>query len=188
MANHRRNRTTRREVKRLDTKAFRAAEQRAMDHSVRNPRTDMWGRGPDLPIPDDAPSNGKRHSKRTRPKKSRCPINRKHEWARKWVENVETYHDMIRDCPICEVQSKKWIERKERWAERYGDSFDPRWNPYNPRWCDRHGPLKSYTTRAKIATCIHCGESKRESYESDRWGSWRTSRKRTLPKRTVKLY
>lgn len=183
MANHRRNRTTRREVKRLDSKAFRMAEKRG---AYRNPRTDMWGRGPDLPVPDDAPSNGSRRSKRRRPKKDRCSVNRKHEWYREWVEKTDFYRRTVHNCETCATESEKWIKQRSRWAEIFGYELDTWRNPYNPRWCNLHGEKVYYTTRTKIATCIHCGVSKREAYETDRW-NWRSDRKRVLPKRTVKF-
>jgi hypothetical protein len=84
---HRRNRTTRREIKRLDSKAFRMAEKEALERPPSVPPSDCWGRGAELPIPDDAPSNGRRRSKRVRKPKQRCSVNGSHEWYKERVDH-----------------------------------------------------------------------------------------------------
>lgn len=197
--NHRRNRSTRREVKRLDHKAFRQAERRGMDETQDNVRTDMWGRGADLPIPEDAPSNGRRHSKRKRVAKQRCSEGGAHAWERKTTHTKDFFRRVIKEpCATCIIRAADW-DRQEKWATERGlseDDFFYRYgNPYTRGatrgWCSDHGEKVEYTITKVHATCTKCGETKLVSSESDawelRWGS-DYKKKLTLPKRTVKLY
>jgi hypothetical protein len=170
---NKRKRSVRREIKRMDEKSYRAAEARAI-HNIEdgppdNPRVDRYGYRPD-PLPlGDIPCNGKRHSKRKRPKKERCPVNGTHEWYREWIVREDFYVPYHR-CEIC--------------ADR--------WNLVN--WgCWSHGERHHYTERIYLATCIHCWKEKKLKSESDRyrrripgysrWGG----RKLVLPKRAVKF-
>lgn len=89
---HRRSRTNRRESNRLDSKAFRQAEKRALDRPPSVPPSDCWGRGAELPIPDDTPSNGKSHGKKkVRKPKEKCPVNRVYEWYKEEIPNPDRY-------------------------------------------------------------------------------------------------
>jgi hypothetical protein len=119
---HRRSRTTHREGKRLDHKAFRMAEKQGR---TRAPRTDLWGKADELPLPDDAVSTSGHRSKRKVPKKEKCPVNRVHEWYKEestheftyvlwndktltWTENVVEY-----TCIHC------WKIKLHRYSSRY---------------------------------------------------------------------
>lgn len=82
---HRRSRTLRRENHRADSKAFRMAEKEALDRPPSVPPSDCWGRGAELPVPDDAPSTGRSRGKKITKKKEKCPAGKAHEWYKEEV-------------------------------------------------------------------------------------------------------
>ena len=134
---HRRSRTTRREVKRMDNKSYRKAEERALTKgSEDHPPQDRWGFRPE-PLPlGDVPCNGKRHGKKKQRKaKDKCPVNRVHEWYKEDVTVLEwvypydwqnrrpyqvenKYH--IETCIHCWKEKKQRVyEHKHWWSSRY---------------------------------------------------------------------
>jgi hypothetical protein len=134
---HRRSRTSRREGKRLEDKAYRQAEKRAIDRGVADtPPHDHWGyRTPSLPL-GDVPCNGKRHGKKKAAKpKEKCPVNGTHEWYKEestheftyilwndktltWTENVVEY-----TCIHC------WKTKLHRYSSRYHNyRSDRKWS------------------------------------------------------------
>jgi hypothetical protein len=164
---HRRSRTSRREGKRLEDKAYRQAEKRAIERGVADtPPQDHWGyRSPLLPL-GDVPCNGKRHGKKKAAKpKDRCPVNGTHEWYKEWVEK-EDYYVLYTRCLKCANRG---------WGYVFG--------------CSIHNTKHYYTIRVHLATCIHCWKTKKLKVLGGRWGSWRETRvrNRTLPKRPVKF-
>lgn len=191
---HRRNRTNRRENKRLDSKRFRQAEREAMDRPPSVPPADHWGyRTPELPIPDDSPSNGKARSRRVVPKKERCPQGGSHSWVREWTEVKDMYRKIIKGpCAHCEAEHEDWKRRQVRYA-RLGHTewLTNRSGAEHSRFygCQHHGEKVFYTIRNKKATCLKCKKSKVTDRDSDaydlRWGDHR--KKLTLPKRPVKF-
>lgn len=189
---HRRSRTTRREVNRMDSKRFRAAEKAALDRPPSALPSDHWGRGPELPIPDVS-SSGKVRGKKVTPKKSRCPLGGAHEWYREWVEEKDYKTECLDYCSTCEVQREKWRDERERWKRDYGWDYN-KWDcPYRAWYCQLHGEKKWFTRRRKIATCINCWEVKIEKvtdnyyelFPTERRYRWRRY-KPVLPKRPVK--
>jgi hypothetical protein len=128
---------------------------------------DSTSRERKLPV-EDGPSNGKIRSKRTKPKKDKCPVNGTHEWYKEWVEWEHYYYTGLpgwRDCDTC-----SW----DRWRYFY---------------CAKHRERHDYTIREHRATCIHCWVTKvlkRDSGRFERY-SWRRNRRLKLKKRTVKF-
>jgi hypothetical protein len=103
---HRRSRNPRRECKRIDTKAYRQAEARALEKGVAdNPPQDSWHyKAEPLPL-GDAPCNGKAHGKKkARKTKDKCPVNRVHEWYTEWS--------------IKDYEYRLWNDKVIRWTER----------------------------------------------------------------------
>lgn len=163
---HRRSHTSKRESNRLDSKAFRQAEKRALDRPPSVPPSDHWGRGSDLPIPDDIPSNGKkRGNKKVGKPKEKCPVNGTHEWYKEWVEEEDYYVHYTR-CHKCSEMGRGYV---------FG--------------CSVHNEKHYYTVRNFNATCIHCWKTKTLKTLGGRWVSWRENRvrNRKLPKRPVQF-
>lgn len=164
---HRRSRNPRREGKRLDTKAYRQAEQRGLDRGVADtPPQESWHyRAAPLPL-GDVPCNGKRHGKKkVRKAKDKCPVNGTHEWYKEWVEASDFFVHYTR-CIKC---------AENGWGYVFG--------------CAMHNEKHWYTVRKYNATCIHCWKTKTLKTLGGRWGSWRETRvrDRKLPKRPVQF-
>jgi len=75
------------------------------------------------PVDDDAPSNGKRRSKRKRVQKERCAINRVHEWYTETISETSEWNGVtftdtyrVRTCIHCWKVKKKWLPRR-LWRE-----------------------------------------------------------------------
>lgn len=192
---HRRNRTTRREVKRMDNKSFRAAEQRALNKGVEDhPPQDRWGFRPEaLPL-GDVPCNGKSHGKKKASKpRDRCSQGGAHEWYYEWTEVQEFFRDILRTCDTCAMERPRWIAEHERWHRQWSISYRIWDCPYSYHWCRLHGTKRYYTVRTKIGTCLKCWKTKlvkktddlRELYP-DRY-YYGTKRQRFIPKRPVQF-
>lgn len=193
---HRRSRNPRREGKRLDNKAYRGAESRAIENGVSNgPLYDRWGYRP-KPLPlGDVPCESDRRGKRKKggKKRTRCPEGGAHEWYYEWLEEREFFRDYVRNCENCAVQREKWIAEKERWKRLWGYEYKMYECPYNPIWCHLHGEQHFYTKRTKIGTCLKCWTVKTVKRTSDLdelypdRSLYGYPRKRYLPKRSVKF-
>lgn len=191
---HRRSRNPRREGKRLDNKAYRQAENRAMERGVSdNPPQDSWRYRPE-PLPlGDVPCNGKTHGNKKKSKKrDRCPEGGAHEWYYEWLEEKDFKRDAVSDCHICVPERAKWIAQHERWKRDYGWDYSMWQCPYRPWWCTEHGTKKWFTRRKKIATCLKCWKQITKKVTDDydelfpRTTNWR-GRPFYLPKRQVKF-
>lgn len=192
--NHRRNRTTRREIKRMDSKTFRMAEKEALDRPPSVPPSDCWGRGAELPIPDDAPSNGKRRSKRVPKPKERCSKGGSHKFVKVWSEQKDYFRRTLHGyCAKCEELSGDW-KRHTTFMIREGyrpeGYYDDPYSTYD-RWaiCHDHGEKVFYTIRKLTGTCSKCGKTHLFKSESDAYAlRYPKARRNNLPRREVKLY
>lgn len=113
--------------------------------------------GRNAPRPDESEvCNGKKLSRRTRPKKEKCPVNGTHEWYKEWVYGEDyrfecvthTYYSCAWNRkPDCDFKRKYWKWRKRTatcihcWEVKVlksestlYDRFDNEWNPLPPSW------------------------------------------------------
>lgn len=163
---HKRKRSVRREVKRMDEKSYRMAERESMTHGtiVGMPRTDKWCFRPE-PLPlGDVPCNGKRHGKKKERKaKEICLVNGTHEWYRETEVKIEIRKTGKPGCYSCEACWE--IRRNIPW--------------YVKEYCDIH--LYEYNVEVTLhtSTCIHCWKEKVKKSERKldknvaRWGFYR---------------
>lgn len=191
--NHRRKRTTRREMKRNSRKKLRGAERAAMDG--RNPDTVAleWRNGKmnaQVPVVNEVPQH-RRVSNKPRPKKTKCAQGGTHTWVRSITETREFYREEIRgECARCIKLSKDW-ERMAEWyhsAFTHGTAYDTNPHTWSIRWgrCHDHGPKVYYSIKFTYRTCSKCGLSQRLDVDNERWNYRRKNL--VLPRRTVKLY
>lgn len=148
--------TSQHEMKRLDNKAYRAAEKLALQDETavrpRLPRSARWERPDPLPL-GDVPCNGNRHGKKkARPKKEKCPINGTHEW----------YHETI-------SEKDEWVLPTGRWWT----CFKCRPHGWNDHYCEEHRLVIPHTKTYKLSTCINCWTTKKTNPTfTDEKGQW----------------
>lgn len=115
---HKRKRTSRRECARLDEKGYRSRAKQSL-RNMEKPYlgripSDSWDYRPE-PLPmGDVASQGKVRSKKKRPKKEKCPINRVHEWYREtvWKDEPKYAYDSLYDLRTWQVIGTKKVEYK----------------------------------------------------------------------------
>lgn len=193
--NHRRKRTTRRELKRNSRKKLRGAEKAAMNGH--NPDTVAleWRNGKmnaDVPIVNDVPRHRKVGGKRP-PKKEKCRAGGAHTWVYSTEDHEEHYvKSFYGHCERCHILFKEWERMKPFRVSLTGLSAQAE-NPYKFNvergWCNYHGEKVFYTVTTAYRKCSKCATVKKVSQESDRWSADYRARKRlAVPRREVKLY
>lgn len=150
---HKNKRTPAKENKRYGHKSARARANAAIKGGRPGQARGMsWSNTiPQPPIIDEVGAH-KKMTKKTSPKKEKCPVNGKHEWYREW-QTIEKVSISARpgywSCQVCTR-----LNRELGWPYRY---------------CDEHRIETPYEEYVRTDTCIHCWKVKVLKTDTYQW-------------------
>lgn len=165
---HKHKRTTRKEIKRYGHKS---ARQRA-DAAIKGGRPGQargasWSNTiPQPPILDEVGKH-KKMTKKSSPKKEKCPVNGTHEWYREWTEVQKVHVTASHGYWAC--QDCRKVMNETAWYDR--------------RYCPVHMVETPYEIHTCLDTCIHCWKErlpKKKGYSQ--WKMYRMTKQRQTAK------